>query len=172
MDAKNTLSGGCLCGRFRYLLLEKPIGINDCHCVDCRRASAAAVVRWGTIHAGNFEVVSGELKKVSYADRVRSFATCCGSPIIFQVPQDPEWVDVTIVSLDDPSPYRPEMIIWTEDRLPWVMLDPETPSYAQKKTQCPLVPSCSNVERANHRPGPNPIRIESHDCSAKSAGAS
>jgi hypothetical protein len=133
MDAKNTLSGGCLCGNFRYLLLEKPIGINDCHCVDCRRAGAAPFVTWGTILAKNFEVVSGKLKKISYADRVRSFATCCGTPILFQVSQDQEWVDVTIVSLDDPSPYRPEMIIWTEDKLPWVMLDPDTPSYPQKK---------------------------------------
>jgi len=128
MDAKNTLSGGCLCGKFRYLLLEKPIGIND-----CRRASAAPFVTWGTIGAKNFAVVSGELKKVSYADRVRSFASCCGTPILFQVSQDSESVDVTIVSLDDPSPYRPEIIIWTEDKLPWVMLDPETPSYPQKK---------------------------------------
>jgi len=99
MDAKNTLSGGCLCGKFRYLLLEKPIGIND-----CRRASAAPFVTWGTIGAKNFAVVSGELKKVSYADRVRSFASCCGTPILFQVSQDSESVDVTIVSLDDPSP--------------------------------------------------------------------
>jgi hypothetical protein len=133
MDAKNTLSGGCLCGKFKYLLLEKPIGINNCHCVDCRRASAAPFVTWGTIGAKNFVVVSGELKKVSYADRVRSFASCCGTPILFQVSEDSESIDVTIVSLDDPSSYRPEIIIWTEDKLPWVMLDPEMPSYPQKK---------------------------------------
>jgi hypothetical protein len=133
MDARNTLSGGCLCGKFRYRLLEKPSGINDCHCVDCRRASAAPFVTWGTIRSGNFEVVSGKLKQVSYADRMRSFAACCGTPILFQVSPDSEWVDVTIVSLDDPGPYRPERIIWIEDKLPWVALDPETPIYPQKE---------------------------------------
>jgi hypothetical protein len=87
----------------------------------------------GTIGAKNFVVVSGELKKVRFADRVRSFARCCGTPILFQVSQDSESVDVTIVSLDDPTPYCPEMIIWTEDKLPWVILDPEMPSYPQTK---------------------------------------
>jgi hypothetical protein len=134
MSAKNTISGGCLCGKFRYLLGEQPFGINDCHCIDCRRASAAPFVTWGTVRVKNFEVAAGQLKKVSFANRVRSFAACCGTPILFQVSEDSEWVDVTIVSLDDPCPYRPAMIIWTEDKLPWVVLNPEVPSYPQRSS--------------------------------------
>jgi hypothetical protein len=130
---KNRVSGGCLCGSFRYLLKAKPVGINDCHCVDCRRASAAPFVTWGTVQAKNFTIVSGELKQVSFANRVRSFAACCSTPILFQEAGDSEWLDVTIVSLDDPTPYRPVVSIWTEDKLPWVVLNPETPSYPQRK---------------------------------------
>jgi hypothetical protein len=134
MVAQNTISGGCLCGKFGSRLRNEPIGINDCHCTDCRRASAAPFVTWGTIKARDFEIVSGELRKVPFANQVRSFAACCSTPILFQHAEDSEWLDVTIVSLDDPTPYRPVVTIWTEDKLPWVVLNPETPNYPQEQS--------------------------------------
>jgi hypothetical protein len=36
---------------------------------------------------------------------------------------------LTIASLDDPTPFPPEMSIWTEDRLPWVIMDESRPTY-------------------------------------------
>src|SRR5260221_658005 len=74
----NTISGGCLCGKFRYRLRKQPVGINDCHCIDCRRASAAPFVTWGSIKARDFEIVSGELRKVSFANRGRTLASLQG----------------------------------------------------------------------------------------------
>jgi hypothetical protein len=35
-----------------------------------------------------------------------------------------ESIDVTVASLDDPKTFPPEAAIWTEDKLPWVKLDP------------------------------------------------
>jgi hypothetical protein len=139
MVEQKTISGGCLCGKFRYRLRSRPININDCHCVDCRRANAAPFVTWGSIKARDFEIVSGKLRKVSFANRVRSFTTCCSTPILFQEMEDSEWSDVTIVSLDDPTPYRPVAAIWTEDKLPWVVLNPETPNYPQKQSDDALI---------------------------------
>ena len=43
------IEGGCLCGGVRYRLTAEPERLCDCHCIDCRRASAAPFVTWGTV---------------------------------------------------------------------------------------------------------------------------
>jgi hypothetical protein len=44
----------------------------------------------------------------------------------------PQWprLDVTIATLDDPTPFPPGRAIWIEDKLPWVLLDPSIPTGA------------------------------------------
>jgi len=125
------IEGGCLCGGVRYRLHEQPKQLSDCHCVDCRRASAAPFVTWGSFPREKIELLSGELRKVKHADRLRSFASCCGTPLFFQDDEASEWIDVTISSLDYPEAYSPEVTIWTEDRLPWVPLDSTRPAFRQ-----------------------------------------
>jgi hypothetical protein len=121
--------GGCLCGGTRYELKVAPEELNDCHCVDCRRASGAAGVTWGTVPRDQLQITSGAVKGIAWAGRVRSFAACCGTPLFFEEGVDSATVDVTIATLDDPTPFPPRKIIWTEDRLPWVKLDEGLPSF-------------------------------------------
>ena len=125
----NTIEGGCLCGGVRYRLLQAPERLCDCHCLDCRRASGAAYVTWGAVKDGTFQLLSGELRRVPYADRVRLFAACCGTQICFRDAKDSEYIDVAICTLDDPAPFAPRKAIWTEDHLPWVPLDPSLPAF-------------------------------------------
>jgi hypothetical protein len=129
--SKSENDGGCLCGGVRYRLHESPSQICDCHCIDCRRGSAAPFVTWGSVSKEKLEILSGELRKVKHADRVRSFAACCGTPLFFQESNDSDGIDMTIVSLDHPEIYSPEAAIWTEDKLPWVTLDPSHPTFRQ-----------------------------------------
>ena len=125
------IEGGCLCGGVRYRLTAEPERLCDCHCIDCRRASAAPFVTWGTVRKTDLEVLSGELRKVHHAGRLRSFAACCGTPLFFQNDESSESIDVAIASLDQAERYFPEVVIWTEDRLPWVLLDPARRIYRQ-----------------------------------------
>jgi hypothetical protein len=131
---KTRILGGCLCGKFKYQLGHELSNVNNCHCLDCRRASAAPFVTWGSTQTEDFQVMTGELKRVNFADRVRSFAACCHTPILFQDGPDSQSVDVTIVSLDDPGSYSPSAEIWTDDKLPWIVLNPELPIYPQAKS--------------------------------------
>ncbi len=122
------LKGGCLCGGTRYVLEEAPLGVVDCHCLDCRRSSGAAYVTWGMVQRKNFRLLSGSLRKVAHAGRVRGFASCCGTPILFEdAPESPR-VDVAIATLDDPRLFPPSRVIFVEDKLPWVMLDQSVPA--------------------------------------------
>ena len=125
--------GGCLCGGVRYRLEQAPAQTNDCHCIDCRRSSGAPFVTWGTVDRARLKILSGELRKIRYANRVRSFASCCGTHLFFEDAPDAETVDVTIASLDDPLPFPPEISIWTEDRLPWVVLDEKRPAFKRSR---------------------------------------
>lgn len=104
------------------------------HCIDCRRASAAPFVTWGSVPKDQVEILSGELRKVHHADRLRSFAACCGTPLFFQDDEDSESIDGTIASLDYPESYAPEVAIWTEDRLPWVTIEPKRRTYPQGRS--------------------------------------
>jgi hypothetical protein len=126
------IHGGCLCGKTRYELSGALQGLNDCHCVDCRRSAGAPYVTWGSVRPSEMRIVQGGLRKVSHADRLRYFAECCGTPLFFKEDEASEWIDVTIGSLDDPSGYAPQQSTWTEDKLPWVKLDPALPAYPQK----------------------------------------
>ena len=134
---KTNPTGGCLCGKTRYILTAPPDDLCDCHCVDCRRASGAPFVTWGSIARQNLDLVTGELRHVEHAGRVRSFAACCATPLFFAETADSGSVDFTVGSLDDPAPFAPGFAVWTEDRLPWVILNPRQPAYLQRRTRRP-----------------------------------
>jgi len=74
-------------------------------------------------------VTKGEPRKIAYADRIRSFAACCGTHLFFEDAKDSEAIDVTIASFDDPAPFAPQKTIWLEDKLPWVKVDESLPSF-------------------------------------------
>ena len=123
--------GGCLCGGTRYTLTSIPYGLNNCHCIDCQRASGAPFVTWGSVAANDLRVLTGQPRKVPHAGRVRTFASCCGTPLFFEEKNEAPEVDVAIATLDLPQRFLPEKNMWTEDRLPWVQLDPGIPSFLQ-----------------------------------------
>ena len=69
---------------------------------------------------------------MAHAGRLRGFAACCGTQILFEDAPDFPSLDVAIATLDDPSPFPPKRAIWTEDKLPWVLLDPSLPAAPTK----------------------------------------
>jgi len=85
-------------------------------------------VNWGSVPREDLVVTKGEPRKIAHANRIRSFAACCGTHLFFEDAKDSETIDVTIASLDDPAPFAPQKTIWLEDKLPWVKLDESLPS--------------------------------------------
>jgi hypothetical protein len=74
-------------------------------------------------------LTKGEPRKIAYANRLRSFAACCGTHLFFEDSKDSDAIDFTIASLDDPAPFAPHKAIFVEDKLPWVMIDESIPSF-------------------------------------------
>ena len=123
------ITGRCVCGGTRYLLKSRLFALVDCHCIDCRRSAGAPYVQWGSVPRPDVVITKGEARKVSHANRIRSFAACCGTHLFFEDAKDSETIDVTIASLDDPTPFAPQKAIFLEDKLPWVVIDESIPSF-------------------------------------------
>ena len=111
------------------MLKSRPFALIDCHCIDCRRSAGAPYVTWGSVPRQDLVVTKGEPRKIAHANRIRSFAACCGTHLFFEDTKDSETIDVTIASLDDPAPFAPGKAIWLEDKLPWVTIDKSLPSF-------------------------------------------
>jgi hypothetical protein len=122
-------TGGCVCGGTRYVLKNRPLAVVDCHCIDCQKSAGAPYLTWGTISRKDLVLTEGEPRKIPYADRIRSFAACCGTHLFFEDSKDSDNIDVTIASLDDPTLFAPTKAIFLEDKLPWVMIDESLPSF-------------------------------------------
>jgi hypothetical protein len=88
-----------------------------------------ALITWGSVPREDLVITKGEPRKIAYANRIRSFAACCGTHLFFEDAKDSDTVDVTIASLDDPTPFAPQKVIFLEDKLPWVVVDASLPSF-------------------------------------------
>jgi hypothetical protein len=112
--------GGCLCGAVRYRVRGAPRSVVHCHCAICRRASGAPVVTWAIFPHESFEITAGAPAVIrSSAHAERTFCARCGSPIGFRDDRRPDWIDVTVATLDDAAALPPTGHVWTESRLPW-----------------------------------------------------
>ena len=116
------LHGGCACGRVRYRLTSAPFDTGWCHCRNCRLVSGAPALAFSTVPAADFELVEGaglvgEISLVAFGRR--RFCTRCGTPLTIQVDYQPETIDFTVASLDDPDPVAPGFHIFRSSKVAW-----------------------------------------------------
>ena len=130
---KAPIEGGCLCGGVRYRLRARADTAERLSLHRLPARERGAICDLGRDAREDIEILSGEIRKVPHAGRLRSFAACCGTPLFFQDDEASVSIDVTIASLDEPQSYSPEVAIWTEDRLPWVQLDPRAKDLSARK---------------------------------------
>ncbi len=76
--------GGCLCGAVRFSLEARPVGINACHCDDCRKLTGAANLLMVIGPRDAFRHVQGEVarwRKTADSGRQIDLVRCaaCGT---------------------------------------------------------------------------------------------
>jgi hypothetical protein len=70
-----------------------------------------------------FKVVSGALKELRSSEHgIRGFCSNCGTPVTCVHDTQPEVVDVTTCSLDDPEQLPSETDVHTDTQLSWIRL--------------------------------------------------
>jgi len=119
-------TGGCLCGRIRYVARGEPAFVSLCHCRHCQRFTGSAFQ-----HDVGFpaEAVAIEGELVTYGDRgesgrrvSRRFCPHCGSGVAAEAEAVPGIVMLLGGTLDDPARFAPTMQIFCDSARPWAMI--------------------------------------------------
>jgi hypothetical protein len=128
---KLPLEGGCLCGAVRYRISGAPRSADYCHCSMCRRAAGAPVVARLTVANDFFDWKSGAPAVYrSSADAERYFCRECGTQLALR--DEPDFLDVTLASLDSPEAVRPRYHIWTTSRIGWFEVADDLPRHPER----------------------------------------
>jgi hypothetical protein len=117
------ITGGCLCGAVRYRVAGNPQFAILCHCRDCQRASGTGHVPVMGMPKTSF-TVQGETKgyavsAASGQSSVRHFCPTCGSLLFGISGIAPDAVSIYVGTLDDPSVFLPEAVLFTRYRHSW-----------------------------------------------------
>ena len=119
--------GGCSCGAVRYRLLERPIIVHACHCLDCQRLTGAAYATNAWIEKDRVEV-TGSLATYrraggSGAEHRVYFCAACSTMVMNDYRRVPgEFWFVRVGTLDQPQLLSPDIHIHTRRKHPAVVL--------------------------------------------------
>jgi hypothetical protein len=125
------LEGGCACGAVRYRIAGDVYDTGWCHCRLCQKTSGAPAAVFTTTRLEHFTIEQGEealgrVRLVPFGER--TFCTRCGSLLALHVDYQPEEIDVSAATLDDPAAVTPGFHIFWEQRQPWFPVD-DLPKY-------------------------------------------
>ena len=128
---KVPMDGGCQCGRVRYRVEGRPLGLTACHCTECQRQSGSAFGMSLAVPAGAFQLRSGLLKTFEVkcdSGRMKTCAFCpdCGTRIYHQTKNG---MSVKAGTLDDTSWLKPDRHYWTMRKQSWVVIPDGVPQF-------------------------------------------
>jgi nitrite reductase/ring-hydroxylating ferredoxin subunit len=123
--------GGCRCGRVRYQARAEPVNVRVCHCRTCQKWAGSAFFARAVFPRTAVDI-SGALEHYpSSADVRRGFCGKCGSAISVQRISQPQFIGLSLSSMDDPSGLPPDCHIFVSDQVDWLKLDDGLPQYPE-----------------------------------------
>jgi hypothetical protein len=116
------LTGGCTCGAVRYALKSTPFDAGWCHCRTCQLTSGAPAMVFATVPEDDLVWTRGAeivrtFKSSSFGHR--AFCGACGTPFLMKVDHQPETVDFSVATLDDPNALAPGFHIFWGIKVAW-----------------------------------------------------
>jgi hypothetical protein len=130
----STYTGRCARGAVSYEIAAEPVFAGQCQCRDCQRATGS-----GHANAMAFSIsavsLTGDLRyHVVSADSGKSvergFCPSCGSPLVWRFARRPDLAVVMAASLEDPSVFAPQIVMYASRGFAWDRLDPDLPRFA------------------------------------------
>ncbi|KAH9866280.1 hypothetical protein J1614_008846 [Plenodomus biglobosus] len=123
-----SITGSCVCSTVRYRLLTSPLYCYACHCPDCQKSSGSAFGLLLNIELYNIRIISDTApvavvreKKPGHFDRHVECPKCkveLWSNNIF----GDAIADVRVGTLDYPSLMEPDLHMFVDSKLDWVIL--------------------------------------------------
>ena len=119
-------SGGCRCGKVRFVAHGHPYRVGLCHCLDCRKQHGA-LFHASAVFPESAVSIDGETG--SYQGR--HFCPHCGSSIFSRTSDE---IEINLGSLDDTDQFMPTYELWTKRREKWLPEFPLKARYAGDRT--------------------------------------
>jgi hypothetical protein len=129
-----SLAGGCMCGAVRYELKSDPFDCGWCHCRTCQLSSGAPAMVFASVADGDLVWTKGAATVKSVASSSfghREYCGACGTPFLMRVDHQPETVDFSVATLDDPEAIAPAFHIFWDSRIRWFEPGDDLPKHAR-----------------------------------------
>ncbi len=129
------LEGGCACGAARYAIAGDPAMTMQCHCRACQKDTgtghSSILVFPKTAVTFTGRLTDFERPGDSGGRVTKSFCPTCGTTIRETLTVLPDVVVIHVGSLDDPSAYTPQMVVYASRAHGWDRVDPGLPKFPQ-----------------------------------------
>lgn len=123
----NTVTGGCLCGKVRFIATGEPDRVGLCHCLDCRKHHGA-LFHASAIFPDTAVNVDGETRHY----QGRHFCPDCGSSVFGRTGDE---IELHLGALDQPDRFKPTYELWTLRRESWLPPFPLARHYARDRDE-------------------------------------
>ena len=120
MTETQVLTGGCQCGRVRYVTSVVPDDVSVCHCRMCQKAVGGPFIVLALVHPDQIAWTRGKpasFRSSSIATRL--YCADCGTPLAY-VNDGSGDVELTTGSFDEPERLAPSRATGTESQLQWL----------------------------------------------------
>lgn len=150
----DTISGACSCGQVRFQLTHPPLFVHCCHCSHCQRESGSAFALNALIETAHVQLLEGETETLavpSESGKGQSIVRCPACKIALWSHYNGAGEALSFVrvgTLDQAHRFAPDIHIFTESKLPWVLLPEGTPAVPQYYSTSKLWPAASLARRA------------------------
>jgi len=129
--------GGCSCGAIRYEITAAPVRSFQCQCRDCQRDTGGGHASVMVFPRAAMRVIGDVVENPRIADsgapKRKGFCGNCGSPLYNKPQNVPDLIGVYVGTLDDPSGFAPEIVMFASRGHSWDHLDPALPRVPQMR---------------------------------------
>ena len=102
------IQGGCACGNVRYTATVRDQEAYLCHCRMCQKATGSVSIAFKNFKEAEVHWNGEPAWFDSSPIAVRPYCRDCGTSLGFKFKEGSENMDLTVASMDDPSPYKPK----------------------------------------------------------------
>ena len=129
------ITGRCECGSIHFKVEGEITDFSHCHCSQCRRMHGAAFASFAGVHRKDYTVLSGEEDIAVYnssESHERHFCRICGSNILVYLTSEPEFLYLSMGSVDGSPPLPPAYHIYVGSKAPWHTITDDSPQYTEE----------------------------------------
>lgn len=127
--------GGCACGAVRFAITGDPIMVHNCHCRQCQQQTGSTSVSNAFFEGDRVTIVQGETSEYAVpggSGRDHMIIRCkeCGSAVGSNYGGLGKLMcGVRLGAMDDSSDLTPDVVIFAAEKMPWVTLPENIPSF-------------------------------------------